>query len=557
MSLLITHGGATLLTVERNATTRAVSARGPNGPGSVYTMEALWDRIPELLETALRHVAERPLTRRQLVHARDAATVQVLLGTVYGEYAMDTLRHHLERVFAGPEQAMSDSEYSSTDDDDYGDNDSIHGATFDIHEITDIHETFDTHSQGTIDQRRVTFAEDVATIEAEPPRCCCICLVEKPTVFADCGDADHGMCSSCFVRFATNWPSHIVSPNHPFFGCPGEGCPGRYDMAQARGMLRPLDFKRLVDLCAEAERAQTTLVPCSCGAHFAVHRDRLQNRTPGSVMLRCSDCARWCCYHCLATPSAAHVLSVVEAYDMIAGPLPTHSSLQDELIRNDKPCRTKWLEKLFSNDAVWCHCCANGLKTCGSFNQYVVPLAPRKSPQAALLRNFEITVETVKANVLRIVTDASAAVCCTKCLLPLHRSTHCHELTHCGVKKCDVCGKSALEFDDVIFDHWDSDGLEHKCPRWPTDSFWTDHVICADRCQEGHCHDDHHDCTDPRHENFRSQVREVRRLRQLDRLLISLPTKMQSFAIHVLQNHEVGRNYWTTLQMAADLNVAI
>jgi hypothetical protein len=145
----------------------------------------------------------------------------------------------------------------------------------------------------------------------------------------------------------------------------------------------------------------------------------------------------------------------------------------------------------------------------------------------------------------------------------MHRTMACAELIHCGLRQCTVCGMAGLEFESNLIDHWGGRGLLGQCPRWTTDRFWRHTIRCSrtDRCQENVCHTDERDCAVKAHENYRTQMLEVRRLRHFKCLMQSLPPELQRMVVEEIVRGDMGHrpmvDLFTKIRLARDFGALI
>ena len=347
-----------------------------------------------------------------------------------------------------------------------------------------------------------------------PPEECSICMgpltgnaltlkhmrrgetLDTQRVEAPCGHSEHQVCLGCLRRHATNWSHHSIGPmNHGGVLCPHEGCRAQYLVVDFARVLEQGDQTKLEEMQRRFSRSGAA-VCLGCGDTMHFNPERLRDAQAGSVAQRCTRCPRIQCYHCMRAIHSARFA--------IATNVGMH------------PCR----------------CQENMVPEPGHFNRWFV--APPSSV-GPLARNRELTVEDCVRQLTELCQSEEVHVPCAHCGTRMHRATACMELTHCGIKRCNVCGISGLEHESVLFDHWDGHGVR-GCPRWATDPFWQ-HVIPQNvvRCEEGVCHTATKDCTDPAHEEYRTAVREVRRMRMLHTALRTLPAGKRNRVIAGLQ----------------------
>jgi len=325
---------------------------------------------------------------------------------------------------------------------------------------------------------------------------------ETQWVVPPCGYAEHTLCTGCLVRTATNWAHHSIGPtNHDAVLCPHEGCRGQYLVEDFARVLPTGDMKKL---CKRKQRfARSGAVRCpGCDQITRFDTNRLHDAQPGTVAQRCDHCDRVTCYHCLAEISPGQL-----ALSEIAG-VPSCSCG----VHPTRPRR-------------------------GHINQWFRAPASAAGP---LARNSELKASECARQLRALCDGEDVTVSCAHCSTPMHRACACMELTHCGMKRCAVCGLSGLEHESVLLDHWDGTGL-HGCPRWATDQFWSLAVgpWVGPKCEEGVCHSASHDCTDPSHAPYRTAVREVRRTRMMHTALCTLPNRKRDRVIRSLRGNSV------------------
>ena len=321
---------------------------------------------------------------------------------------------------------------------------------------------------------------------------------ETRRVVPPCGYGEHTLCAGCLVRTATNWAHHSIGPtNHDAVLCPHEGCRGQYLVEDFARVLPARDMEKLRERKQRFSRSGAVRCPgCDQITHF--NTNRLRDAQPGTVAQRCEHCDRITCYHCLAAITPGQL-----ALSEIAGMPPCSCG-----IHPTRPRR-------------------------GHINRWFRAPASAAGP---LARNSELKASDC-ARQLRALCDAEeVTVSCAHCNTPMHRACACMELTHCGMKRCAVCGLSGMEHESVLIDHWDNTGLR-GCPRWATDQFWSLAVgpWTGPKCEEGVCHSASHDCTDPSHAPYRAAVREVRRLRMMHTALCTLPSRKRDRVIRSLR----------------------
>lgn len=349
----------------------------------------------------------------------------------------------------------------------------------------------DDESMSSGDEAMMPMEDIVEEVVPEVQVECSICydlLTDENRCAPPCGNPRHTVCHGCLTRHATNWSCHCVSAHSPFVGCPHEGCTHAYRVEDIR--LSPQDRTRLVDRIKHFEGRQRTHASCpKCNTVVPIEASTVKDQSPGTVAIECPGCQHRFCYHCL----------------------------QDALSTEQSGL-----------DGIVCEGCTVHRPPCaGDFNRYV----PKKGCVALIPRNYELTVADCMAHLQWLVENQSLPNGCRACGCPMHRTTACAEVVHCGLRQCTVCGMSGLEFETHLIDHWHGEGRFGTCPRWPTDVFWSHTVTAKERCEEGVCHDEHRDCTDPNHADYREQVIEVRRMRHVRCCLASFPHQLQRLVL--------------------------
>jgi len=304
---------------------------------------------------------------------------------------------------------------------------------------------------------------------------------------------NHALCKDCLRRHATNWHAHSIGPNNSdAVTCPHEGCHGRYLVGDLASVLTPENHTKLVGLQRRFERSGAIWCP-RCTFMVRFDKQKLRDAAPGTVAAQCERCNGIWCFHCLRPVSPIAYLSSGSGIPI-------------------------------------CQCGVEpGTPHPGVLNRYFRAPAHACGP---LARNYELRVEDCVAQLERLASsDEGLAVECTSCHTPMHRAAACNEMTHCGIRRCDVCGMSGLEHESVLLDHWDETGMR-GCPRWNKVNTPLWNMMIPEgipRCIEGECHDANRDCTDPSHAEYRAAVARVRRTRMFHSALQSLdPSKRRA-----------------------------
>jgi hypothetical protein len=361
-----------------------------------------------------------------------------------------------------------------------------------------------------------------------PTECTICCGDLTPGLAPPCRNPHHAICGGCLKRHATNWSCHCVSASTPFVSCPHEGCEEAYPLATvAEHVANPRDMEKLEARIAHYVERQTVKFACPACHHVnRVPGALVKDRPPGSLAVRCQaqGCGLEFCWHCL---------------DHVA---VGSANQQGFVLRSIcAQCEARTAHAIPPRN--------------GEFNRFV----PKQEGAVGIIpRNYELTVQDCVAQLNWISTSKQLATRCRACSTPMHRTSACAELTHCGLRQCTVCGMAGLEFESNLIDHWAGHGRLGQCPRWTTDRFWKQTVRCEHRCKEGPCgcHDDNRDCTVKAHDNYKAQVLEVRRLRHFKCLMQSLPAELQRLVVEEIlrggAQHRPMADLLTKIRLAHD-----
>lgn len=296
----------------------------------------------------------------------------------------------------------------------------------------------------------------------------------QQVIFASacCGNDDgeaahaaHALCSYCLHRLATSFGgNHPIGARHPMIPCPypfGDCLTPETGLANYFPhtlVERVLTDAELVQYRAHVQRYQFPgfeLVQCprpsrfgtTCGAGILVSLDDIHASEPGSLVMRCDQsqqCQRQTCYHCRSLVHRAR-------------------SRCDYCITSRENTNERGLNHYFYRPD----------KVVGD-------------GQSNLLRNDELTLELVVAQIVEMAKTERLETRCTECLTFMFKTEMCNTLEHCGVEKCYSCGRSGTRT-QKLGDHWDSNGFR-GCPRFDYSTFWNVIGGCKFRCLEGDCY---------------------------------------------------------------------
>ena len=361
-----------------------------------------------------------------------------------------------------------------------------------------------------------------ATADHPVVRKCSICLetetdLKKDTIgllMAECQTEGHDTCIECFRRYITSTVNNPISVNTPYVCCPSEGCTAPIDDHLLASILTNDELGMVntrITQCRARACVTMTCPHAECNLEVRVNATNLQDRAVGTLPLMCGN-NHYFCFHCLAR------------------------------VRERDYMRFCAAESINQIVAV-CSCSVDTRPRIGSFNRYFT--RPRKDGELSLMRNFELNIDECVRQIEKFCTGDTMSVACMCCRAPLHRATACNELSHCGQVRCWVCGKAGLDYDTRLIDHWNAEGRRACCPRWGTsDHFWDLTVHARERCREGVCHDDGHDCNQGAHREFKKQVTGVRRLRRLQRTITSMCQPFQNHVVRKIYDNKGAAMEW-------------
>ena len=395
---------------------------------------------------------------------------------------------------------------------------------------------------------------------------CCEPLGEERYV-PSCGCREHQLCRSCLVRHSTNWQNHCISAMNPNrILCPHEGCHGHFELEELRPLLTEGDMEKIHALmdrfstsgcvyCPNPKCHSPTISFVQVSEHeftwsavFPFKVKRMLEEDDWNI--ECDedpvevtplwDGPNTCCLylkfesknvpHRVTVPKTKLYLSMKSLRDAEEG------SLVVECTR----CSHKFCYHCLSEarepieEGRVCDCVDLAPPVAGQINRWFVK-PDRKPEEPVHFRNYELTPQFCIDQLVKFLfpggIDSSVAVHCACCATPMHKSGACNEMTHCGLRKCYVCGLSSFEGQSNLIDHYHG---HDRCPLW--DSGWQGITHGMPRCVHGECHDDSRDCACPEHAAYRATVTHARRQRMLAAALKSMPSSL----FHLVHRSIVG-----------------
>ena len=352
-----------------------------------------------------------------------------------------------------------------------------------MHEYTDDDDDEESVSSG--DEAMMAMEESAApTVQVE----CSICydrLTEQNRSAPPCGNPRHTVCHECLTRHATNWSCHCVSAHSRSSAARTRGAP---TPAWPRTFASSADRERLVGRIQHFQTRQGPRSPPQVQRRDARGGDGREGPVP------------W---------DGGGGVRRVRAPMLL--PLPER--------RSPRPRR-----RVLS---------ASAARSTARRARGTQPAVPKKGhgPDSPELRTDGMDCV---AHLRWLVSGENHTLPnrCRACDCPMHRTAAARRWSAaCASARC---GMSGLEFETHLIDHWHGEGRFGTCPRWPTDVFWDHTVTAQERCEEGVCHDEYRDCTDPAHKDYREQVVEVRRMRHARCCLASFPHELQRLVLRAI-----------------------
>ena len=390
---------------------------------------------------------------------------------------------------------------------------------------------------------------------------CLICyqtFLAREMIFASCGSNRHAICTTCFPKYVANFTSPPISTQHPYVKCVGDGCSGCYAEKIWEKYITPAEATRVRTLINRCRNENHVECHCpKCEKIINVGSELIRNQPQSTVMICCNHCNWLFCYHCLEMMSMQrlHELFPNTSLELLNSLFVT----QDSLTSGHRLFRSNIVESLYNSSStqpLCIHCERHGCayaKRPGEFNRYMLPIEIRKAPKPVLLRNLEIDQRTLEYNVQRILDGVNLSQC-SRCRHGLHRTTQCHELSHCGYKSCETCGYRSADFESYLIDHFvQRNHIAKACPTFPHDDWWNHFVGTENRCREGVCHTDTCPCTVPEHAKTRERILQVRITKHLMSLHASLPQPWATKMMHLVLSHPKGADVvkmWARMHMS-------
>ena len=363
------------------------------------------------------------------------------------------------------------------------------------------------------------------------------------TIFLSCCKI-HGICYNCLKTIALSFDNHLIGASHSFIPCPSPFNNGEDGCVSISGMSNYFthsDIRKLLDdeefamYMNHAQRYQFPgyeLVPCprplldnniiiKCGALILVPIDAIQHSIPGHLILQCNqseECFRRSCYHCQS-------LIRQRGYgipDDIGGVVNDPDVTCEHCITKTENVNPQALNRYFYN-----------------------PNKMLKDGRPIMFRNEELTKELVLSQLMEVAEADKLYTRCFECLTTIYKTEQCNTITHCGIERCYVCGRSGSN-ESHLGDHWDVSGMK-GCPRFDHSVFWNQWGNCNFKCRESYCYGDQvGQCRYITHQEGIENMVELRKRSHIFHAIKSLlPEQQQSIIDEIvnIENYECLKKY--------------
>ena len=288
-------------------------------------------------------------------------------------------------------------------------------------------------------------------------------------VMPPCGEAAHAACSDCLHSWATSTHADPISVWTPQLPCiAGEACSAAWPSAEALGPVLRAEERAALRARYEAATRPLAETCYFCGVGNMALTPASRDRMPGTVEVRCDACGISACWHCLRTVEPG-------ALDMIP-----------------------------------CECAYDPTPTVFSWNRFF-------TVGGRMVRNMDLMPHRCIEQLRDMFRGDTIQQHCGGCGTPVAWAAQCHEMRHCHLKFCHVCGYRGLANETALVDHFSRGGA---CPRY--DSYWREQEDIPYACEEGVCYTEGRPCRCEDHDIGRYWVEEYRRHRHVATAVASL-----------------------------------
>ena len=332
-------------------------------------------------------------------------------------------------------------------------------------------------------------------------------------IFLPCRNHDHVMCVSCFRQWMLNFSSHPINANCSTIHCPSECDMDTifgYTLCDIKHLFTDQEYTKIKNHRNKFPFSGVIAVNhMSCGKTMLVPRDKLTNQPPGSCIINCTHCDQKFCYHCLDDCDASQTNSIIC--------ISCYENDDDEDPYN--PLNLGRFNRFFRNPNPNAH-------------------------EEYLLRNWAITPKLAAEQILDAmvspIDNVNFKCHAPGCGIKMCRTSACNELSHCSLKRCDVCGYMGLRTETVLLDHF-FNNLD-ECPRYYEDGMWHEKLKnLGYRCEDGICYDHYHACNNPEHRCGKNALFQIRKARIVESLIHNIPSHIYSETIKLVQKMAVKK----------------
>ena len=306
-------------------------------------------------------------------------------------------------------------------------------------------------------------------------------------VIPSCKDTEHAVCVQCIRSIILNMANSPFSVNSRTIKCfHKEECDTEklgWSLDEIISILKPEEQKKIINEYGKLPLPGFFVqVHPVCGKEILIAYNEIQDCDEYDAHIYCKHCKTIFCFVCLM-------------------------NCEDDEDSVTEECPCQYLNK-------------HGIVMEHAINHYfvrnhVLPI----SGGNILPRNSELSIKDCAKQIYNIITAEDPAVQCSCCGIKMTRTIMCNELNHCGLHKCNICGRSSTEHESVLFDHFNN-----KCPRNMGDfkpSF-------GYKCVLNKCHTHEKPCTKKSHAVGIKNINLMRKTKICMKMFYSLPTHMRS-----------------------------
>lgn len=144
-----------------------------------------------------------------------------------------------------------------------------------------------------------------------------------------------------------------------------------------------------------------------------------------------------------------------------------------------------------------------------------------------LVKNKHLTVEMIWGQMENLLKQKVVHSECFKTGTMIYKTDKCNGLSHCGIEKCYISGRTTPLNEKLESSHWNPLGHCGAVPRFDNDPYWNQVAMCNWICQEGKCYNENKDCTNILHAPGIKRYHEERKYYHVFHLLRSIPPQLK------------------------------